>query len=59
MVLSVISICSFDASAISKKLVEMMKGHIWVKSEIDQGSTFTFALPTAPGNVEEQAADAT
>lgn len=31
--------------AITQKLVEMMGGEIWVKSEIGQGSTFSFALP--------------
>jgi signal transduction histidine kinase/CheY-like chemotaxis protein/HPt (histidine-containing phosphotransfer) domain-containing protein len=31
--------------AITQKLVEMMGGDIWVKSEIGQGSTFSFALP--------------
>jgi len=43
---------------ISKSLVQLLGGHIWVESTIDQGSIFSFALPfelwtEAPG----QAAD--
>ncbi|RPI95630.1 MAG: histidine kinase, partial [Chloroflexi bacterium] len=34
--------------AITKKLVEMMNGSIWVESELNQGSTFTFLLPAVP-----------
>ena len=30
---------------ISKRLVELMGGRIWVSSEVDQGSAFAFALP--------------
>lgn len=30
---------------ISKRLVELQKGKIWVKSEINKGSTFSFTLP--------------
>ena len=30
---------------ISKRLVELMGGRIWVASEVDQGSTFGFAVP--------------
>ena len=39
---------------ISKKLVEMMSGEVWVKSEVDKGSTFTF---TAVFNHSEKNSD--
>ena len=32
---------------IIKELVELMGGNVWVDSELDQGSTFFFSLPTA------------
>lgn len=35
--------------AISKQLVEAHGGRIDFKSEVDQGTTFTFTLPTRPG----------
>ena len=31
--------------AISKNLVEMLDGEIWVESQINKGSTFSFSLP--------------
>jgi len=36
--------------AISKQLVELMDGHIWVKSEIAKGSMFGFELELSDGN---------
>jgi len=33
---------------IVRELVELMSGKVWLDSELDQGSTFFFSLPTAP-----------
>jgi signal transduction histidine kinase len=33
---------------ITKNLVEMQHGQVWVKSEPGKGSTFAFSLPLAP-----------
>jgi signal transduction histidine kinase/ActR/RegA family two-component response regulator len=35
--------------ALSRKLVEMHGGQIWVESELGRGSKFTFSLPMTPG----------
>ncbi|HEX2754052.1 MAG TPA: ATP-binding protein, partial [Candidatus Limnocylindrales bacterium] len=34
--------------ALSKRLVELHGGHMWVDSELGKGSTFVFTLPAQP-----------
>jgi PAS domain S-box-containing protein len=39
-------------TTISKQLVELMKGRIWVESELGRGSRFHVLLPLTPTNLE-------
>ncbi|MFK5892679.1 MAG: transporter substrate-binding domain-containing protein [Pseudomonadota bacterium] len=39
--------------SISKQLVELMKGKIWLKSELDKGSEFTFEIKLPKGDPDK------
>ncbi|MBI4312826.1 MAG: GAF domain-containing protein [Chloroflexi bacterium] len=43
---------------IVKELVEMMRGDIWLESELDHGTTFFFTLPALPAPAPEGQASA-
>jgi signal transduction histidine kinase/DNA-binding response OmpR family regulator len=40
--------------SIVKSIVEKHEGQIWVESELDKGTTFTFTLPIVPADEEER-----
>ncbi|HIK43341.1 MAG TPA: sensor histidine kinase, partial [Leptolyngbyaceae cyanobacterium M65_K2018_010] len=39
--------------AIAKRIVEQHQGHIWVDSQLGQGSTFYIALPIQGGEPDD------
>jgi signal transduction histidine kinase len=45
--------------AICKSVIEKYKGHIWVESQLNQGSAFIFTLPLALAEESNEASDIT
>jgi len=43
--------------ALSKRLIELHGGNIWVHSEKGKGSTFCFSIPSAPGEKPKTSSD--
>jgi len=41
--------------SITRSLLEMQGGHIWVESAVNQGSTFSFTIPTLPKSLAHMA----
>ncbi|MFK5857407.1 MAG: cache domain-containing protein, partial [Bacteroidota bacterium] len=44
--------------SISKAVLTLLSGRIWVESEVNKGSRFTFAVPYRPINVEDKVQNA-
>lgn len=43
--------------AITKKIIELLKGKIWLKSESERGSTFSFTVPLIPAQAKTLTAE--
>ena len=43
--------------ALTKRLVELHGGSIWIKSEVDKGSTFSFRLPLNPSFIQSESTE--